>query len=63
MGRREGRSSAIPIRFTIPEGRPETFSADYPSYRWRLIAKAKTPGIDFCAEFDIPVFDMAVRSS
>ena len=43
----------------IPADQPETFNAEYPAIRWCLTASAKTPGIDFKAEFDLPVFDLA----
>jgi hypothetical protein len=30
-----------------------------PSYRWSIGVKAKTPGIDFGADFDIPVYNVS----
>jgi hypothetical protein len=58
-GDRTGRGSAIPVRFTIPEDQPETNESEYPATAWKLIAKAATPGVDFGAEFDLPVYRVA----
>jgi hypothetical protein len=56
LAERTGRGSAIPVRFAIPAGQPETFSGDMPNFIWRISAKAATPGVDFFAEFDVPVY-------
>jgi hypothetical protein len=56
---RTGRGSAIPVHFTIPPEQPETFSGDLPNYFWKITAKAATPGVDFLAEFEIPVYNVA----
>ncbi len=56
LAERTGRGSAIPVRFTIPVEQPETFSGDMPNFIWRISAKAATPGVDFFAEFDVPVY-------
>jgi hypothetical protein len=58
MAERTGRGSAIPVRFAIPSGQPETFSGDLPNYIWRIVAKAATPGVDFSAEFEVPVYNV-----
>ena len=56
LANRSGRGSAIPVQFIIPENQPETFTAELPNFIWRLTAKAATPGVDFSAQFDIPVY-------
>lgn len=56
---RSRQGSAIPVRFTIPEDQPETSEDQEPATVWRLIAKAATPGVDFGAEFVLPVFRLA----
>lgn len=32
------------------------FDDDYPEYAWRVIASAKTPGVDFKTQFEVPVY-------
>ena len=44
----------VPIVFTIPSNSPETSSEH--QVEWRLTVKAKTPGIDYEADFQVPVF-------
>lgn len=56
LAERTGHGSAIPVHFAIPAEQPETFSGDLPNYIWKITAKAATPGIDFLAEFEIPVY-------
>lgn len=53
---RTGRGSAIPVQFAIPAGLPQTQTVEYPRHLWRLTAKAAAPGIDFSAQFEIPVY-------
>jgi hypothetical protein len=59
MVRNSSTSSAIPITFTVPIGKHDTYDAEMPSYRWSIGVKAKTPGIDFGADFDIPVYNVS----
>lgn len=44
----------IPIIFAIPSDAPPTNEAD--DFKWKLSVKAKTSGIDFSEEFEVPVF-------
>ncbi len=47
----------VPISFTIPQdAQPcdERFSSN--AYYWRLRVEAEVPGIDYAAEFELPVF-------
>ncbi len=46
--------SAIPVLFAIPyDARPTDANA---RISWHLVVEAKTPGIDYKAEFEVPVF-------
>ncbi len=49
--------TAIPVQFTIPFDAEQT-NDDTPSDRilWRLEATAATPGVDYRAQFEVPVF-------
>jgi hypothetical protein len=62
LANRSGRGSAIPVQFIIPENQPETFTAELPNFIWRLTAKAATPGVDFSAQFNIPVYTVTDTS-
>ncbi|MEI7437142.1 MAG: DUF3592 domain-containing protein [bacterium] len=53
---RTGRGSVVPVRFTIPVEQPETLSGNMPDFTWRISVRAATPGVDFFAEFDVPVY-------
>ncbi len=44
----------IPIVFGIPSDVPPTNEEE--DFKWKLSVKAKTPGVDFAEEFEIPVF-------
>ena len=59
MVRTSTASSAIPITFTVPVGKHESSDGELPSYRWSLSIKAKTAGIDFGANFDIPLYNVS----
>ncbi|MBI3039979.1 DUF3592 domain-containing protein [bacterium] len=48
--------SAIPFSFIIPPDLPERNIDTNPKYEWKILAEAATPGIDFFAEFEIPVY-------
>lgn len=56
MVRPAGEGSAVPVAFDVPTGLPDREPEDNPSYEWTLEVKAQTPGIDFAAEFDLPVY-------
>lgn len=56
LGRTHGNRSAIPVHFDIPGHIPPRFLEDYPQIRWKLALEAETPGIDFFAEFELPVY-------
>ncbi len=49
--------NSIPLNFRIPANVPQTHDADYPEYVWRVIVSAKTPGVDFKAQFEVPVYN------
>ncbi|HOY65413.1 MAG TPA: DUF3592 domain-containing protein [Candidatus Ozemobacteraceae bacterium] len=48
--------SAIPVKIEIPGHLPPRFLQDYPQIRWKLAIEAETAGIDFSAEFELPVY-------
>jgi hypothetical protein len=49
--------SAIPIHFTIPSNKQQTDMAIPDNkYLWELSVTAEVPGVDFHAEFEVPVF-------
>ena len=54
--------SGIPVFFKIPANQPECFARGSEAVVWRLEAKAKMSGPDFCARFDVPVFKAANAS-
>jgi hypothetical protein len=51
----------LPVSFAIPADAAETDSSD-PSnlLLWRLEALAKVPGVDYAAQFEVPVFRVAL---
>jgi hypothetical protein len=51
--------SGIPVFFKLPADQPECFARGNEAVVWRLEAKAKMSGPDFCARFDVPVFKVA----
>jgi len=54
---RERSGTAIPVEMPIPERLPPIGEPDeIPAIKWTLTVKAATPGVDFKAEFDLPVF-------
>lgn len=60
----EEEGSNIPVLFTLPYDAPETDDAtstgDYGrKHAWRLSIHATVPGIDYHAEFEVPVFRTA----
>jgi hypothetical protein len=50
--------SRIPLRFAIPADQPANLDEGNPTRQWKLTVSAETPGIDFAAEFDLPVLDV-----
>ena len=57
---RVGNRSAIPVRFSIPAGCPDSATVGpMPHIVWTVSAKASTPGIDFAATFQVPAFTVA----
>jgi hypothetical protein len=49
--------TAIPVGFRIPRDCPPTFSAaGYNDICWKLEVRAKVPGLDYRATFEVPVF-------
>jgi len=56
-----GGSSAIPVSLAIPFDCPETTPEDPDAVSttrvsWSLSARARTPGVDYYANFEVPVF-------
>jgi len=56
MAQDEAQGSAIPVTFNVPADKPPRDANGNPSSLWTLEARAATPGIDFAAEFDLPVY-------
>ena len=50
------RHTVVPVFFQIPPGWPATDSEGNQTIVWRLEAKAKVPGVDYFAQFEVPVF-------
>jgi hypothetical protein len=52
--------SSIPVLFAIPfDTQPTEERSDDDEILWRLEAEAETPGIDYAAKFQVPVFKTA----
>jgi hypothetical protein len=48
----------IPVRMQIPaDFMPNTDVTANPSITWKLLASASVPGVDFAAEFSLPVYE------
>lgn len=62
MVRIADEGSIVPVAFDVPTGLPDRENEGNPSYEWKLEAKAKTAGIDFSAEFDLPVYTVTDQS-
>ena len=56
---RDAMQSAVPVSFRVPVDQPET-QADGVRLFWRLVVSADMPGVDFYADFKLPVFGTAV---
>jgi hypothetical protein len=54
-----GDRTLIPVQFIIPYGLPSSGEDDI---KWKLTAEAKTDGVDYHAEFEIPVFETPASS-
>ena len=50
------RGTSIGVKFHIPHGLPESGSA---RVSWQLNAKSDLPGLDYVADFEVPVFCVA----
>ena len=50
-----GGGTVIPVRLVVPDGLPERAPGN-PSHAWKLEVHCETPGVDFAATFDLPVF-------
>lgn len=56
----ESRATLVPVRFLIPPDQPPTDGEDSDNQLlWRLRARMAVPGVDFSAEFEVPVFRTA----
>lgn len=59
-GSRREDGIAIPVAFALPADQPETdLGNSRNQIRWSLEVKAALPGVNFGADFDLPVFDPA----
>jgi len=59
----ERGGTAIPVEMLIPEDLPATTAPlEDPSIRWKLSVQAATPGVNFQAEFGLPVFSVGDES-
>ncbi|MEM7507072.1 MAG: hypothetical protein AAF415_10005 [Pseudomonadota bacterium] len=55
--RQGGRPSVtVPVRFEMPEDQPQTTPGDSHGIHWHLHARVRLPGLDWRAEFEVPVF-------
>ncbi|MDA3923679.1 MAG: DUF3592 domain-containing protein [Kiritimatiellae bacterium] len=51
-----GTEMVLPVKFAVPYNKPATTVAGNSNgHYWQLKVKAKTPGIDYVAVFDVPV--------
>ena len=50
--------TAIPVRFAVPANVPESGEHDGHSFSWLLEVRAEMPGVDFFAQYDVPVFKL-----
>jgi hypothetical protein len=58
------RGLAIPVRIAIPYGLPSSDDSDMDNrIRWQLVVFCDLPGIDFRADFQVPVFVTADSKS
>jgi len=54
---RQGTTTQIPFRFTLPPSAPQTDKRDSDDQRfWRLTVRSPQPGLDYDTRFEIPVF-------
>lgn len=60
--RRGAQGAMIPVEFALPADQDETSTVDpMDQIHWRLMVTADTPGIDYEARFDLPVFGREER--
>ncbi len=57
------RASFVPVDLFIPKDIGVTGGGSWGSHRWRLEAKAKLRGLDYAADFRVPVFETAASSN
>jgi len=51
-----GTEMVLPVKFAVPYNKPATSApGNSNGHYWQLKARAKTPGIDYSAVFDVPV--------
>jgi hypothetical protein len=56
IAQESGEGCAVPVRISLPEDARETATAKEGAVEWQVRAKARLPGIDYAAEFEVPVF-------
>jgi hypothetical protein len=54
-----GNRTTIPVQFIVPYDLP---ASDRDDITWKLTAEAATEGVDYHAEFDVPVFETEASS-
>lgn len=54
---RSPAGTRVPFQFTTPADAQVTDESDsYNRYLWRISASARFPGVDYSAQFEVPVF-------
>ncbi len=59
---RDALQSAVPVSFRMPHDQPETGRENMNPF-WRLVVTAELPGVDFYADFKVPVFGRAAAQN
>jgi hypothetical protein len=54
-------TGGVPVFFNIPaDGEPASPATSLPRVVWRLEARASLPGVDYAAQFEVPIFRVAL---
>ncbi|MEW6710912.1 MAG: DUF3592 domain-containing protein [Candidatus Riflebacteria bacterium] len=56
QNRRIGKNLYVPVIFVVPEGVSVDKIDSNPAFEWKLKVSASLPGVDYAAEFSLPVF-------
>jgi hypothetical protein len=49
-------ATAVPLLFAIPNDCLESTASDTKGIEWKLTVTARTPGVDYKSEFEVPIF-------